>query len=162
MPLTLTASPTDTVGITDVLTERVGLQRGFANTVGITDTLVAGHPVFFFEEVGIEGELTVAGDFIQYDTWRPTPNPTNTLVLLCRTPEGVHDTDYSQLSLWTVHPLGTSENPEIAVVADNGFGWDSYGHPEWSPDGKNIVVWVETATEWKLMLLNASGFGGPV
>lgn len=153
-----TASLSDTVGITDSLGRQSVLHRAFSDTVGITEVLRAIHNT---DTVGITATLDVSSSrYVQFDTWRPVARPDNKLILLCRTPEGEHDSylGLTNLSLWTVFPDTTNENPVVLPPNVNGFGWTSYGHPEWAPDGNTVVVWVETATSYKLVLIDSSEF----
>lgn len=159
MPLTLTASPTDTVGVSATLARRISFSRSFANTVGITSTLVSH--VFerpgFSDAVGITNTLAVHGVFVQFDNWRPVPSPDNTRMLSCRTPVGEHDspTGLTHLSLWVYNFSGQGDE-----VAFNMPGtWTSYGHPEWSSDGTAVVVWAELASTYELMLIDVTQFG---
>lgn len=136
------------------------LSAAINDTVGITNRIGSNRPRNF-DTVGITDVVTLIGNFVQYDTWRPVPRPDNGLVLVCRTPRGEHDssTGYTHLALWTVSALGKNEKIAINTPALNGFGWVSFGHPEWSPDGSQVAVWVETSTSYKLMLIDSSGFG---
>lgn len=169
MPSVFSTSIADTVGISNgkvdtklVHSGATTWRKNIADTVGITDVTVS----FFTRAtptgtVGVNASLVVTGNFVQFDTWRPVPKPDNSLVLVCRTPVGEHDTatGLTHLSLWTITSRGTGEHQVVKTPATNGFGWVSYGHPEWSPDGHQVAVWVETSTQYKLMLIDADGFG---
>lgn len=176
--VTLARTRTNTVNISEVTGRIAGRLRGLANTVQVSATTARNRGVVralggtadiservdvgrveLPNEVDISNVVSVVTDFVQFDTWRPIPRGDNQRVLVCRTPQGDHDTDLTGLELWTMRPDGSLERKEIASPADNGFGWDSYAHPEWSPDGEFVVVAAETATEWKLVLLPAAGFG---
>jgi hypothetical protein len=149
----------ETVGITDSVATRSKLT--LAETVGISDTLGIGVTLHnnFQEVVGVTDTLTVSGALVQMDSWRPIPKPDNSIVLLCRTPVGEHDspTGLTHLTLWTVFPDGSEEHPAVLSPADNG--WDSYSHPEWAPSGDEIIVAAETSTEYRLVTIDATGFG---
>lgn len=151
----------DTVGVTDVLATRRSLRIGFSESVDITDSLRKTPRVQVSDTVGITDSLVITGALVQFDTWRPVPKPDNSLVLLCRTPVGEHDspTGLTHLTLWTILSDGTDEHPVLLSPADNGYGWDSYSHPEWSPSGDEVMVAAETSTEYKLVVLDATGFG---
>ncbi len=179
----LTESLSDTVGIIDAFagafTTKLTFNRAFSDTVGITEALGTAQRVNIADSVGIvgvlkrtpratitdtvgiEGTPVFTGVFVQFDTWRPVTNPDNSLVLVCRTPLTEHDTytGLTHLALWTIRSDGTGERPEVLQPVDNGYGWDSYSHPEWSPAGDEIVVAAETATEYELVVLDATGFG---
>lgn len=175
----LTEAISDTVSITDNFSRRIVFSRAISDQVDLTARLRLVPKAFFTDSVGItsilrktptsapsntigtSADLVVTGVFVQFDTWRPVPRPDNLLVLVCRTPLGEHDsyTGQTHLVLWTIYSDGTRERPEVLAPADNGYGWDSYAHPEWSPDGADVVVAAETSTEYELVVLDATGFG---
>ena len=180
MPLTLTEAINDTVSITGIQTRILAFPRSLSDTVGITTAFKTGVKLNIVDTVGItdvlhvpqrsadpnpvgiEDSLAVTGVFVQFDSWRPVSRPSdNELILLCRTPLTEHDsyTGLTHLELWTIFADGTHERPEVLSPADNGYGWDSYAHPEWSPSGEDVVVAAETATEYELVVLDATGFG---
>lgn len=72
-----------------------------------------------------------------YDSWWGRPSPDGSRILFCRTPAGVHDTDYTKVSLWCMDSDGTDQVQLRAMGAD---GWTIQGHPEWSPDGLSICT----------------------
>ena len=72
-----------------------------------------------------------------YDSWWGRPSPDGSRLVFCRTPAGVHDTDYSQVSLWRMNSDGTGLVQLRAIGAD---AWTIQGHPEWSPDGQYICT----------------------
>ena len=172
------ATAADAVQISD--TRLVGTHHGVSDTDNISETIVAHvHRVAFLSDtvgivahlrdqfahfsdaVGITDSLTVHGVFVQYDSWRPVHKPDATLLLICRTPENYHDTPagLANMTFWTVEMDGTGEKPAIHSPATNGYGWTAYYHPEWSPDGMNIVMITETSDHYQLTIFNASGFG---
>lgn len=116
----------------------------------------------FTETVGITDSLGVVSTYVPFDSWRPVPKPDgNELMLVCRTPEGTHDSEegLEELSFWTIRPDGTGEHQVLTDPTVNGYGWTKQWHPEWSPDGNQIVFVVDDGTETKLILLNSSSFG---
>ncbi len=169
----------DSVGVTDARATKTQHPRAFSDTIAITNTIHIGLKLNFVDTVGIvdnlrkrpisgpagsmglTGALTVSGVFVQFDTWRPVTSPDNGLVLVCRTPLGEHDsyTGQTHLALWTIMSDGTHERPAVLRPADNGYGWTSYAHPEWSPSGDDVVVAAETSTTYELVVLDATGFG---
>ena len=84
-----------------------------------------------------------------YDSWWPQPNPTDPdEVMFVRTLAGVHDTAFTDLSVWTV---SRSTRVATMVMAEAGVagvtsGWTDYSHPEWSPDGTMIAVKAGTSS----------------
>lgn len=158
--LTFNRAFSDTVDITAAIT-KVQYKVNIADSVGITSILRRTPTATIADTAGITGELSYSGVFVQFDTWRPVNNPDNSLILVCRTPLTEHDsyTGLTHLVLWTIRSDGTGERPEVLQPADNGYGWDSYSHPEWSPDGAEVVVAAETSTEYQLVALDATGFG---
>lgn len=175
--VTLSASLTDTVGITETFSRRLVFGRPLTDTAGVTETVkiklkinlldtvgIVGHlrqRAYMADSVGMDGTVAVHGSLVQFDTWRPIPKPDNSLILLCRTPVGEHDspTGLTHLTLWTILPDGMDEHPVLLSPADNGYGWSSYSHPEWSPSGDDVLVAAETSTTYKLVVLDATGFG---
>ncbi len=176
-----TESLSDSVDITDTFSRQLSFSRAFTfASVGMTAAITRrAYKTIIFDSVniigllrknpraaivnnvGITAVLSYAGDLVQFDSWRPVAKPDNSLILICRTPLGEHD-DYvglTHLVLWTVLSDGTGERTAVSSPADNGYGWDSYAHPEWSPSGEDIVVAAETATEYEIVVLDATGFG---
>jgi hypothetical protein len=151
-------SNTDNISNT-LTTHRVGLHKTLANTDSISDvqTKIVQPRKILTDLVDISNVTTVTGILVQFDTWRPVPKFDNSLILICRTPLGVHDTDLTNIVVWTVKADGSGERVAIGLPTSNG--WVSYSHPEWSPDGQEVVIAVETSTEYQLVTVDASGFG---
>lgn len=147
----------DTVGITSTLT--IGQKIIISDTVGVTGALLHNFTASLSDTVGLESSVTLTGSYLQYDTFRPVPNPGNTRILVCRTPLGLHDSveGMQEVMLWTLDTDGSNEFPVVRTPTENG--WVSYSHPEWAPDSNNIVVVVETSDSYILTLLNSTGFG---
>jgi hypothetical protein len=129
-----------------------------ANTDGITNVVTALVTHFVLNDCDIDASVAVALDFIQYDTWRLTPKYDNSLILVCRTPQVEHDsyTGTTNMTLWTLLPDGTEERKVLGLPSL--YGWDSYNHPEWAPDGNTIAVLAETTDYWHIVLVDATGF----
>ncbi len=88
-----------------------------------------------------------------YDSWWARISPDRQSILFYRTPKGVHDTDYSQTSLWVMQADGSNQR----LLRDRGRdGWAQQGHGEWSPDGTRIVVFGGSATNPQIYILNAA------
>lgn len=161
MPTSQTATAADTVQISAVTV------RASQATVRLFNSAeISAVPYVFDNKFELEEDLEttntveVITDFVQYDTWRPLPEKDNNTFLVCRTPPGVHDTDNTVLELWLTYSNGASDQKLLANVADNGFSWSSFSHPEWSPDGSQIVLSVETASEWQIVIIS-SEVGAP-
>lgn len=158
---------TDAVDITDAVTTHSQLHLTFSDTVGISEAFsehtTHSYTVLPTNVIGITDVVTYALTYIPYDTWRPVLRPDNHLVLACRTPVGEHDspTGLTHMQLWTFANTGAHEK----LVAGIGFGealsgsWTSFGHPEWAPDGNDVVVVAETSTEFRISVLDATDFG---
>jgi Tol biopolymer transport system component len=54
-----------------------------------------------------------------------------------RTPKGTHDNDYTKTSLWAADIDGSNLHK---IIGNGDYGWLYQGHAEWSPDGKNLVM----------------------
>lgn len=92
-----------------------------------------------------------------YDSWWGRPSPDGSRILFCRTPAGVHDTDYGQVSLWCMDSDGTDQVLLRGVGTD---GWTIQGHPEWSPDGQSICIIGTAGGMLQIFITNADG-GSP-
>ena len=151
----------ETFGVVDSLARKIALVGTLTDSVGVVDRLRLKPTARPVDSVGITNAVAVTGMFVQMDTWRPVPKPDNTMVLVCRTPESLHDSTagLARMTLWALSPEGNWERPCIASPQDNGYGWTSYSHPEWSPSGNQVVIAVETASAWKIVMLDSSGFG---
>lgn len=93
-----------------------------------------------------------------YDSWRPNPKPdANNQILTCRTPVGEHDTGtgLTHITLWII-PADASDET-LVVDTPTAKGWVSYSHPEWSPSGDDLVLAVETSTQYQLVVLDTAG-----
>lgn len=90
----------------------------------------------------------------QYDSWSPRVSPDRREILFYRTPAGVHDTDYTQTSLWRVGVDGSELRQLRAAGAD---GWELQGHAEWSPDGQQLVMFGGSRMNPQLYLTDPSG-----
>jgi len=73
----------------------------------------------------------------RFDSWWPRVSPDHTRVVFYRTPKGVHDTDFTQTSLWAMYVDGTGLRELRPKATD---GWDQQGHAEWSADGKQLLM----------------------
>jgi len=89
-----------------------------------------------------------------YDSWWGRPSPDGARILFCRTPAGVHDTDYSQVSLWCMDSDGTNQVQLRAIGTD---GWTIQGHPEWSPDGQSICTIGTAGGYLQIFVVDADG-----
>lgn len=88
--------------------------------------------------VGVDGRgATQLTDDDAFDSWWARPSPDRSRILFVRTPAGVHDRDYGQVSLWVMAADGTGLTELRPQGADD---WAMQGHPEWSPDGSRITV----------------------
>jgi Tol biopolymer transport system component len=65
----------------------------------------------------------------------------------------VHDTDYSKASLWVMNADGSDPRVLRAVGRD---GWQLQGHPEWSPDGTQLVVFGGSGPSSQIFIVDAS------
>jgi Tol biopolymer transport system component len=85
----------------------------------------------------IAGKVTRLTSDPTYDSWWPRCSPDGTKVLFTRTPAGVHDTDYTQISTWVCNMDGSGL---VNILPLGVGGWALQGHPSWSPDGSKIVT----------------------
>jgi Tol biopolymer transport system component len=91
-----------------------------------------------------------------YDSWWGRPSPDGSRILFCRSPAGVHDTDYGQVSVWCMDSDGSSQVQLRAVGTDS---WTIQGHPEWSPDGQHICIigTADTPAVLQIFVIDADG-----
>lgn len=100
-----------------------------------------------------------------YDSWWPRLAPDRRRIVFVRTPRGTHDLDYSRVSIWSMDADGGRLAQLRAAGAD---GWALQGHPEWSPDGRQLVfAGCEASgcgivdTGYEIFTMPASGAGSP-
>jgi Tol biopolymer transport system component len=89
-----------------------------------------------------------------YDSWWPKLSPDRTQIMFHRTPKGTHDRDYAKTSIWMV---GVDGSGLREVVPNRAFGWQLLGHPEWSPDGSEIVVFAGATNAPQIYVLRSDG-----
>lgn len=169
-------TPTDTLNISETITRHPAITKALSNTLDISETAVSHvhHLALISDTLNISGAtfmaethqltdeldisevVSVGGELVQFDSWRSVPRFDNSLYLLCRTPVGEFDSDegLADMTVWTVDHDGNNEIVRISLPSDNS--WDSYSHPEWSPDGQTVVLAAETASEYQLILIDAS------
>ena len=91
---------------------------------------------------------------LSYDSFFPRISPDRRTIMFQRTPAGVGDNDYTQVSIWTVAFDGTGV---AQLVARGAFGWETMGHPEWSPDGTEIVLFGGPLNDPEVHVIDADG-----
>lgn len=89
-----------------------------------------------------------------YDSWWPRLAPDRRRIVFVRTPRGTHDLDYSRVSIWSMDADGGRLAQLRAAGAD---GWALQGHPEWSPDGTQLVVFGGSAANPQIYVMTDSG-----
>ena len=89
-----------------------------------------------------------------FDSWWPRISPDRKRILFYRTPKGVHDTDYSQTSLWAMNADGSA----VTLLRDRGTdGWVLQGHGEWSPDGTQLTMFGGAVANPQIYVTRADG-----
>ncbi len=96
-------------------------------------------------------QLTRDGKF---DTWWPRISPDRRQILFHRSPKGVKDRDYTRVSLWVMNADGTASRELRSVGAD---GWALQGHAEWSPDGRQMVMFGGKRINPQIYVTDAEG-----
>lgn len=86
-----------------------------------------------------------------YDSWWPRVSPDRSRIIFYRTPAGTHDTDYTKTSLWEMDADGGDVH---VLIPNGGYGWEYQGHADWSPDGREIVMFGGTQ---EIFITNAQG-----
>lgn len=89
-----------------------------------------------------------------FDSWWPRLSPDRTNVLFYRTPKGIHDTDFTQTSLWWMRADGSGLRELRPKGTD---GWDQQGHAEWSPDGRSMVMFGGAKSNPQIFITDAAG-----
>lgn len=90
----------------------------------------------------------------RYDSWWPRLSPARADIVFYRTPKGVHDTDYAQATLWTVHVDGSGLRELRPKGTD---GWSQQGHAEWSPDGSQLVMFGGSGSSPQIFVTTSTG-----
>ncbi|HEX3134120.1 MAG TPA: Ig-like domain-containing protein [Planctomycetota bacterium] len=93
-----------------------------------------------------------------YDSWWGRPSPDGSRILFCRTPAGIYDTNYGQVSLWRINSDGTGL---VQLRAVGAGGWTIQGHQEWSPDGQKLCTIGTASGVMQIFVMNTDG-GSPV
>ena len=89
-----------------------------------------------------------------WDSWWAKLSPDRTTILFYRTPAGVHDSDYTKTSLWSMRADGSGVRLLRAAGAD---GWTYQGHGDFSPDGKQIVMFGGPASNPQIYVTGLDG-----
>lgn len=90
----------------------------------------------------------------RWDTFWGRISPDRKRLLFHRAPAGVHDTDYAQQSLWTIHADGKGLC-RLREVGEDGWGFS--GHAEWSPDGGEIALFGGARNNPQIFVVDAAG-----
>jgi len=90
----------------------------------------------------------------RYDSWWPRISPDRRTIVFTRTPKGTHDRDYTQVSVWAVAADGS--NP-VELRPRGLDGWSQQGHPEWSPDGRQLVLFGGNRTSPQIYITDREG-----
>jgi len=109
--------------------------------------------------IGLDGSDPVQlTDDPEYDSWWARPSPDRQRVLFTRTPAGVHDNArdgaFQKASLWVMNADG-GEPTEL--LPPGSHGWNQQGHPEWSPDGEQLVMFGGTVTNPQIWITDDDG-----
>lgn len=88
------------------------------------------------------------------DSWWPRKSPNGQKILFYRSPAGVHDRDYSKVSLWVMNADGSDLKELRPVKAD---GWAQQGHAEWSPDGTQLAMFGGSRLSPQIFITDANG-----
>ncbi len=88
-------------------------------------------------KINTSGTVTQLTSDKNYDSWWPKPSPDGKKIVFTRTPKSIHDTDYTKTSLWSMNTNGTSIQQ---LIPNKGYAWVYQGHPEWAPNGSNLVM----------------------
>lgn len=111
------------------------------------------------EQTGVETQLTTGASL---DKWWPVPltGIWEGWFLYCATPAGIHDTSptaFQQMTLRVARIADGSGDQQVmglpsAIPGTSGNPWDRYGHPEPSPDGTKIAIFVATTSGASLIV----------
>jgi Tol biopolymer transport system component len=89
-----------------------------------------------------------------FDSWWPRISPDRRTIVFVRTPRGTHDRDYTQASVWAVAADGSN----VVQLRPPGLdGWSQQGHPEWSPDGSQLVLFGGNRTNPQIFVTDRTG-----
>lgn len=101
-----------------------------------------------------DGSTTQLTNDSSTDAWWARPSPDGTQMLFYRSPAGVRDTDYGQVSMWIAAADGSDAFEAIPVGA---YDWSLHGHGEWSPDGSQIVMFGGDRLNPQIFVTDATG-----
>ena len=99
-------------------------------------------------------KLTQLSQDKQFDSWWPRLSPNGQKILFYRAPAGVHDRDYSKVSLWLMDVNG-SNLKQLRAAKTNG--WAQQGHAEWSPNGEQLVMFGGSRLSPQIFITDANG-----
>jgi Tol biopolymer transport system component len=89
-----------------------------------------------------------------WDSWWAKLSPDRTTILFYRTPAGVHDSDYTKTSLWTMAADGSN----LRLLRPAGTdGWTYQGHGDFSPSGTKIVMFGGSASNPQIWTTGLDG-----
>lgn len=93
-------------------------------------------------------------DDTAWDSWWPRLSPDRRRIAFHRSPPGVHDTDFTEVSLWMMNVDGSG----LVQLRPPGLdGWTQQGHVEWSPDGSRLVMFGGDKTNPQIFVTDATG-----
>lgn len=93
-------------------------------------------------------------DDAAWDSWWPRLSPDRRRIAFHRSPPGVHDTDFTKVSLWMMNVDGS----DLVQLRPPGLdGWTQQGHVEWSPDGTQLVMFGGSKTNPQIFVTTITG-----
>lgn len=112
----------------------------------VSDPLAMDRLAFNSDRTGSHEVFTMSkdGSYVRqltddetYDSFSPRVSPDRRTIIFHRSPAGVHDRDYSKVSLWAM----AADGHDLVELRPPGLdGWATQGHAEFSPDGEHLVM----------------------
>jgi Tol biopolymer transport system component len=90
----------------------------------------------------------------KYDSFWPRLSPAGDRLLFLRTPKGAHDVDVSQASIWM---LNAGDAKPRQIISARQHSWTYLFHPEWSPDGRKLVMLAGTPSTAQILVTDDRG-----
>ncbi|MBM9469141.1 TolB family protein [Nakamurella leprariae] len=90
----------------------------------------------------------------QYDSWWPRLAPNRRTIMFLRSPAGTLDRDATKVSLWV---MGVDGSGPTQLRPPGTDGWTVQGHPEFSPDGRSVVMFGGSRINPQIWVTDALG-----
>jgi Tol biopolymer transport system component len=135
-----------------MLTTAHGAETGRQDRLVFDSNRTGNYEIFRMEPGG--ADATQLTKDRAYDSFWPKPSPDGKSILFVRSPAGVHDTNYRQVTTWIMNADGSGVRQ---ILPHGAHGWSIQGHPEWKPDGTRIVTIGGASHNAQVFIVNPDG-----